>query len=100
MSFVASCVPSNTVIAVQTFLSARPHIYKDATESATFAMLARLRETRGLYCTPTLLAGSLGQIKGMRTSGTAIYLKDYAVIRDKVSVEDPDCGFHFLQFHS
>jgi hypothetical protein len=47
-------------------------------------MLAQLRETRGLYCTPTLLSGSLGQIKGMRTSGTAIYLKDFAAISDKV----------------
>jgi len=41
------------------FLSARPHVYKDVSENQTFAKLQAFRETRGLYTTPSLLAGSL-----------------------------------------
>jgi hypothetical protein len=41
------------------FLSARPHVYRDIAESATYAKLRDLQETRGLHSTPTLLAGSL-----------------------------------------
>ena len=41
------------------FLSARPHVYKDTSEHHTYEMFKRLQETRGLYSSPSLLAGSL-----------------------------------------
>jgi hypothetical protein len=41
------------------FLSARPHVYKDVSENQTFAKLQAFQATRGLYTTPSLLAGSL-----------------------------------------
>lgn len=36
------------VFLLQVFLSARPHIYKDATESASFALFERLKSSRGM----------------------------------------------------
>lgn len=41
------------------FLSARPHVYKDISESVTYDKFNTLRKTHGLYTFPTLLAGSL-----------------------------------------
>lgn len=41
------------------FLSARPHIYKDVSESKSFAKFLDLFSTGRLYCVPTLLPGSL-----------------------------------------
>eukprot|EP01039_Chlorochromonas_danica_P011102 gene11102-12368_t len=41
------------------FLSARPHVYKDISESATYDKFSALRITHNLYTFPTLLAGSL-----------------------------------------
>lgn len=41
------------------FLSARPHVYKDMSENVTYGKLSMLEEERGLYTSPTLLAGSL-----------------------------------------
>lgn len=41
------------------FLSARPHVYKDALEQHSYELFKRLRRDRGLYSSPSLLAGSL-----------------------------------------
>ena len=43
------------------FLSARPHVYKDKAESASYLHFEQLRLQQGigLHCVPTLLAGSL-----------------------------------------
>lgn len=41
------------------FLSARPHVYKDFSEKHTYEKLQAFQATRGLYTTPSLLAGSL-----------------------------------------
>jgi hypothetical protein len=41
------------------FLSARPHVYKDALEQHSYELFKRLRRDRGLYSSPSLLAGNL-----------------------------------------
>ncbi|CAM9824943.1 unnamed protein product, partial [Ectocarpus fasciculatus] len=41
------------------FLSARPHVYKDMSESKSYAKFKRLQDEKGLYTSPTLLAGSI-----------------------------------------
>lgn len=41
------------------FLSARPHVYKDVSESFTYHKFCTLQQSRGLHTSPTLLAGSL-----------------------------------------
>ncbi|RYH10040.1 hypothetical protein EON65_39705 [archaeon] len=41
------------------FLSARPHVYKDVSENVTYVKFKQLQEERGLYTSPSLLAGSL-----------------------------------------
>lgn len=39
------------------FLSARPHVYKSVSESVTYSKFRYLQQERGLYTSPTLLAG-------------------------------------------
>jgi hypothetical protein len=41
------------------FISARPHVYKDVSESATYSKIRKLQKERGLHTSATLLAGSL-----------------------------------------
>jgi len=41
------------------FLSARPHVYKSVSENVTYSKFRTLQKERGLYTSPTLLAGSL-----------------------------------------
>ncbi|CAM9981766.1 unnamed protein product [Scytosiphon promiscuus] len=41
------------------FLSARPHVYKDMSESKSYAKFKKLQDEKGLYTSPTLLAGSI-----------------------------------------
>eukprot|EP01033_Poteriospumella_lacustris_P011058 gene11060-7871_t len=41
------------------FISARPHVYKDVSESTTYNKIRKLQKDRGLHTTATLLAGSL-----------------------------------------
>ena len=41
------------------FLSARPHVYKSVSENVSYTKFKTLQQERGLYTTPTLLAGSL-----------------------------------------
>ncbi|CAM9626117.1 unnamed protein product, partial [Phaeothamnion confervicola] len=41
------------------FLSARPHVYKDVSEAQSYAKFLKLQKERGLYTSPTLLAGSM-----------------------------------------
>lgn len=41
------------------FLSARPHVYKDISESVTFEKFKWLQLTRGMHTSPSLLAGNL-----------------------------------------
>lgn len=41
------------------FLSARPHVYKDISEKVSYSKFENLQKQRGLYTSPTLLAGSL-----------------------------------------
>lgn len=41
------------------FLSARPHFYKDYTESALYDLFGRLHACEQLHCVPTVLAGHL-----------------------------------------
>lgn len=59
-----------------TFLSARPHVYKDTSESVTYRKFAWLRKHRGLYTEPTLLAGSL-------PSGIKMFTGDYGPLAAK-----------------
>lgn len=51
------------------FLSARPHFYRDWLESHSFEKFRKLQEDRGLYATPTMLAGDIG-------SGAAYMMTD------------------------
>ena len=41
------------------FLSARPHVYKDVSENYSYEKFKTLQATRGLYTSPSLLAGNL-----------------------------------------
>ena len=41
------------------FLSARPHVYQDASEKHSYHMFRMLQTSRGLHTSPSLLAGSL-----------------------------------------
>lgn len=41
------------------FLSARPHVYQDASEKHSYDMFKTLQANRGLHTSPSLLAGSL-----------------------------------------
>jgi hypothetical protein len=41
------------------FLSARPHVYKSVSENVSYTKFKTLQQERGLYTSPTLLAGSL-----------------------------------------
>ena len=41
------------------FLSARPHVYKGVSENVSYEKFKTLQKERGLYTSPTLLAGSL-----------------------------------------
>jgi len=43
------------------FLSARPHVYKDATEDKSYQLFCRLVEERRMHSFPTLLPGQLWQ---------------------------------------
>ncbi|ETW05129.1 hypothetical protein H310_04146 [Aphanomyces invadans] len=51
-----------------TFISARPHVYKDLSEKKSIKKFDRLHSTRGLHCLPSMLAGSVA-------SGTAFVVK-------------------------
>eukprot|EP00939_MAST-03C_sp_MAST-3C-sp1_P003607 g3607.t1 len=64
-------VPSNL-----TFLSARPHVYKDTSESVTYRKFAWLRKHRDLYTEPTLLAGGL-------PSGIKMFTGDFGPLASK-----------------
>lgn len=59
------------------FLSARPHVYKDVSESATYTKLRLLQENRGLHTSPTLLAGDLD------TGGKFLISKDSEPLAQK-----------------
>ena len=50
---------SNARVGNLVFLSARPHVYKEVSETHTYAKFRDLQEKSGLYTSPTLLAGSL-----------------------------------------
>eukprot|EP00658_Telonema_sp_P-2_P016120 TRINITY_DN16245_c0_g1_i6.p1 TRINITY_DN16245_c0_g1~~TRINITY_DN16245_c0_g1_i6.p1 ORF type:complete len:893 (+),score=250.46 TRINITY_DN16245_c0_g1_i6:139-2817(+) len=41
------------------FLSARPHLYKNMSESYSYSLFETLQKDHGLHCSPTLLAGEL-----------------------------------------
>ncbi|KAG5182472.1 hypothetical protein JKP88DRAFT_263274 [Tribonema minus] len=41
------------------FLSARPHVYKDISEAHTYSKFKTLQRERGLYTSPSLMAGSV-----------------------------------------
>eukprot|EP00656_Telonema_subtile_P020213 TRINITY_DN2136_c0_g1_i1.p1 TRINITY_DN2136_c0_g1~~TRINITY_DN2136_c0_g1_i1.p1 ORF type:complete len:768 (-),score=159.32 TRINITY_DN2136_c0_g1_i1:116-2419(-) len=41
------------------FLSARPHLYKNMSESYSYSLFERLQLEEGMHCSPTLLAGEL-----------------------------------------
>ncbi|KNC83937.1 hypothetical protein SARC_03831 [Sphaeroforma arctica JP610] len=58
-------------------LSARPHIYKDATERATYALFEKLVKEKDFYCIPSLLAGSIGGIKGMKAERNGVYMASF-----------------------
>jgi hypothetical protein len=59
------------------FLSARPHVYKDVSEAATYTKLRLLQEKRGLHTSPTLLAGDLD------TGGKFLFSKDSEPLAQK-----------------
>eukprot|EP00127_Corallochytrium_limacisporum_P003198 Clim_evm47s147 gene=Clim_evmTU47s147 len=67
------------------FLSARPHIYKDVTEAASYSLFARLIKDRHLHAMPTLLAGDLESRKGVRIAENYLWLelKEYTPIENK-----------------
>jgi hypothetical protein len=50
---------TNSRIGNLVLLSARPHVYKDVSESFTYDKFKLLQQSRGLHTSPTLLAGSL-----------------------------------------
>lgn len=50
---------SSTRIGNLAFLSARPHVYKDVSESITYDKFRTLQQNYHLHTSPTLLAGSL-----------------------------------------
>lgn len=52
-----------------TFLSARPHVYKDKSEIKTYQLFEALNK-QGMHCTPTLLAGALD-------SGLRVFTGDF-----------------------
>ena len=56
-----SGVWDDTKVGNLVFLSARPHVYKDATEGRSYDKFQKLRKLgeHGLYTMPTLLAGAL-----------------------------------------
>jgi len=41
------------------FLSARPHVYKDVTETSMYSKFRRFMKTQSLYCMPSLLPGDI-----------------------------------------
>ncbi|CAK4655188.1 unnamed protein product [Aphanomyces euteiches] len=51
-----------------TFLSARPHVYKDVSEKKSYAKFEKYNQIRGMHCLPSMLAGSV-------SSGTAFVVK-------------------------
>jgi hypothetical protein len=57
------------VVVHQVFISARPHVYKDVSESASYAKFRKLQAQRGMHCTPTLLPGSIDSGKARPTNG-------------------------------
>ena len=59
-----------------TFLSARPHVYKDTSESVSYRKFAYLRKHRGLHTEPTLLAGGLD-------SGLKMFTGDFGPLAEK-----------------
>lgn len=59
------------------FISARPHVYKDVSESQTYNKFRQLQEKRGLHTSPTLLAGSLD------TGSKFLVLKDSEALARK-----------------
>jgi hypothetical protein len=59
-----------------TFLSARPHVYKDTSESVTYRKFSYLRKHRGLHTEPTLLAGGLD-------SGLKMFTGDFGPLAAK-----------------
>ena len=71
--------------APQVFLSARPHVYKDVSERASYNLFARLQRDKGLYCTPTMLAGqaNMETMASMQMAGGKLILGKFGAIRDK-----------------
>lgn len=59
-----------------TFLSARPHVYKDTSESVSYRKFASLRKHRGMHTEPTLLAGALD-------SGFKMFTGDFGPLAEK-----------------
>eukprot|EP01134_Creolimax_fragrantissima_P007193 CFRG7193T1 len=58
-------------------LSARPHIYKDTTERATYHLFENLVKSNGFYCIPSLLAGSIEGMKGMTYELNGVYMAEF-----------------------
>jgi hypothetical protein len=57
------------------FLSARPHVYKDVSENVTYVKFKNLQENRGLYTSPSLLAGSLDTGKHSHCAHVLLYIQ-------------------------
>jgi hypothetical protein len=51
------------------FLSARPHVYKDLTETSMYAKFRKFMKTQGLHCMPSLLPGDLESGQAFMMSG-------------------------------
>lgn len=64
--------PSRRVMSNLVFLSARPHAYKDYTESTSYRLFQRLRSRGLLHCMPTLLSGRMRSSAGAAIRGMFI----------------------------
>eukprot|EP00164_Ancoracysta_twista_P006208 GFYU01008610.1.p1 GENE.GFYU01008610.1~~GFYU01008610.1.p1 ORF type:complete len:663 (-),score=153.78 GFYU01008610.1:108-2096(-) len=79
------------------FLSARPHLYKDVSESASYALFDKLRRNMNLYTNPSLLAGDLKvtTVKMMVGDFTAILEKKFSNFLE-YSALYPECKYVFV----
>ena len=79
-----------------TFLSARPHVYRDVVEKSAFKRFRQLIALGELHCAPTMLAGSLG-------TGGSMFWGDYGPMSQQKFTNFvqfttlwPECTFLFI----
>eukprot|EP01134_Creolimax_fragrantissima_P008499 CFRG8499T1 len=69
------------------FLSARPHVYKDVAERASYNLFKKMRSERGLYCNATMLAGQVSmetmRSMNLELGGKGLHLAKFTSIMNK-----------------